>query len=48
MLGEIIRLQLGRIGRRVEESRDVPFTYDDAVVDLDPAAAASSSRAEGG
>ena len=33
MLGEIIRLQLGRIGRRVEESRGVPFTYDDAVVE---------------
>lgn len=34
MLGQIIRLQLGRIGRRVRESRGVPFTYDDAVVDL--------------
>ena len=34
MLGQIIRLQLGRIGGRVEESRGVPFTYDDAVVDL--------------
>jgi type VI secretion system protein VasG len=34
MLGQIIRLQLSRIGRRVEESRGVPFTYDDAVVEL--------------
>ncbi|MGE3295596.1 MAG: AAA family ATPase, partial [Geminicoccaceae bacterium] len=34
MLGEIIRLQLGRIAHRVEESRNVPFTYEDAVVDL--------------
>ncbi|MBV8915856.1 MAG: AAA family ATPase [Acetobacteraceae bacterium] len=30
----IIRLQLGRIQRRVEQSREIPFTYDDAVVDL--------------
>ena len=30
----IIRLQLGRIVRRVEESRGIPLTYDDAVVDL--------------
>ena len=34
MLDEIIRLQLGRIRRRVEESRGVPFTWDQAVVDL--------------
>src|SRR4051794_16013717 len=30
----IIRLQLGRIKRRVEQSREIPFTYDEAVVDL--------------
>ncbi len=30
----IIRLQLDRIVRRVEESRGVPMTYDDAVIDL--------------
>jgi type VI secretion system protein VasG len=34
MLDEIIRLQLGRVKRRVEESRNVPFTYADDVVDL--------------
>jgi type VI secretion system protein VasG len=34
ILGDIIRLQLGRIGRRVMESRGVPFDYGDAVVDL--------------
>ncbi|HEU0204905.1 MAG TPA: type VI secretion system ATPase TssH [Burkholderiaceae bacterium] len=34
MLGAIIRLQLGRIERRVRESHKVPFTYDDAVVKL--------------
>ncbi len=34
MLGQIIRLQLARIGSRVEESRAVPFSFDDAVVDL--------------
>jgi type VI secretion system protein VasG len=34
MLNEIIRLQLSRIARRVEESREVPFTYEDSVVDL--------------
>jgi len=34
MLDEIIRLQLNRVRRRVEESRGVPFTYDQAVVDL--------------
>jgi len=30
----IIRLQLGRIQRRVAQSREIPFTYDEAVVDL--------------
>jgi type VI secretion system protein VasG len=34
MLGAIIRLQLGRIARRVHDSHKVPFTYDDAVVKL--------------
>ncbi len=34
MLSAIIRLQLGRIERRVRESHKVPFTYDDAVVKL--------------
>jgi type VI secretion system protein VasG len=34
MLDEIIRLQLGRVRKRVEESRGVPFLYDQAVVDL--------------
>ncbi|MBN1669514.1 MAG: type VI secretion system ATPase TssH [Kiritimatiellae bacterium] len=31
---KIVRLQLGRIERRVRENHDVPFTYDDAVVEL--------------
>ncbi|HYZ63985.1 MAG TPA: type VI secretion system ATPase TssH [Acetobacteraceae bacterium] len=30
----IIKLQLSRIARRIEQSREIPFTYDDAVVDL--------------
>ncbi len=30
----IIRLQLGRIKKRIEANRGIPFTYDDAVVDL--------------
>ena len=30
----IIRLQLGRIKKRVESTRGIPFTYDDSVVDL--------------
>src|SRR3712207_4695800 len=33
-LDAIIRLQLGRVAKRVGESRGVPFSYDDAVVDL--------------
>ena len=33
-LDGIIRLQLGRVARRVSQNRGVPFTYDDAVVDL--------------
>jgi type VI secretion system protein VasG len=34
MLKSIIRLQLGRVQKRVSEGRDISFTYDDAVVDL--------------
>jgi type VI secretion system protein VasG len=33
-LDEIIRLQLGRVAKRVSQNRGVPFTYDDSVVDL--------------
>jgi type VI secretion system protein VasG len=34
MLKSIVRLQLGRIQKRVGEGRDIAFGYDDAVVDL--------------
>lgn len=34
MLGKIVRLQLGRIKKRIEEHHKVPFEYDDAVVEL--------------
>jgi type VI secretion system protein VasG len=34
MLGSIVRLQLERVGRRVDEQYGIPFTYDQAVVDL--------------
>jgi type VI secretion system protein VasG len=34
MLKAIIRLQLGRIQKRIGQSRDITFSYDDAVVDL--------------
>ncbi|MCP1673927.1 type VI secretion system protein VasG [Natronocella acetinitrilica] len=34
MLRDIIRLQLGRVASRVQDSHGVPFTYDDAVLDL--------------
>ncbi len=34
MLKNIIRLQLGRIQRRVKQNQKVPFTYDDEVVKL--------------
>ncbi len=34
MIGEITKLQLGRVQKRVEEHHNVPFTYDDAVVKL--------------
>jgi type VI secretion system protein VasG len=30
----IIRLQLGRIGRRTQQNHKIPFSYDDKVVDL--------------
>jgi type VI secretion system protein VasG len=30
----IIRLQLSRITKRIEANREIPFTYDDSVVDL--------------
>src|SRR6266852_1773671 len=34
ILGDIVRLQLDRIVRRIGEQHKVPFTYDDAVVKL--------------
>lgn len=34
MLGNIVRLQLGRIARRVQDNHGVPFQYDDDVVKL--------------
>lgn len=34
MLGAIIRLQLGRIEKRVRSNHAIPFTYDDEVVKL--------------
>jgi len=34
MLGEIVKLQLKRIKKRVEANHGVPFTFDDAVVKL--------------
>ncbi|HSY27966.1 MAG TPA: AAA family ATPase, partial [Burkholderiaceae bacterium] len=34
MIGAIIRLQLGRIAKRIGESHKIPFTYDDEVVKL--------------
>jgi len=34
MLAQIVRLQLGRIQRRVQEHHGVPFSFDDAVVKL--------------
>jgi type VI secretion system protein VasG len=33
MLGGIVRLQLGRIGKRIEENHDAKFVYDQSVVD---------------
>ncbi len=34
MLGNIVRLQLGRIGKRLLESHAIPLEYDAAVIDL--------------
>jgi type VI secretion system protein VasG len=34
MIGNIARLQLGRVAKRINESHKLPFTYDDAVVKL--------------
>ncbi|CAN7472090.1 type VI secretion system ATPase TssH [Pseudorhodoferax sp. LjRoot39] len=34
MMGDIVRLQLGRIARRVQENHGIPFEYDDDVVRL--------------
>jgi type VI secretion system protein VasG len=34
MIGSIVRLQLGRVAKRVTERYEVPFVYDQAVVDL--------------
>lgn len=34
MLRNIIKLQLGRIQKRVQQSHRVPFTYDNGVIDL--------------
>jgi type VI secretion system protein VasG len=33
MLSGIVRLQLNRIGKRIEENHKAAFVYDDAVVD---------------
>jgi type VI secretion system protein VasG len=34
MIGNIIRLQLSRIAKRIAGTRKIPFTYDDSVVEL--------------
>jgi type VI secretion system protein VasG len=34
MIGSIARLQLGRIEKRVMESHEIPFNYDDEVIEL--------------
>jgi len=34
MLGQIVRLQLSRIARRVRDNHGVPFEYDESVVKL--------------
>ncbi len=34
ILGKIIRLQLGRIEKRIAENHNIPFVYDDDVVNL--------------
>ena len=33
VLGGIVRLQLGRIGKRIKDSHDAKFSYDQSVVD---------------
>jgi len=33
VIAKIVRLQLGRIEKRIAENYDIPFTYDDEVVD---------------
>ena len=34
MIGEITRLQLGRIEKRIQQNHQVPFSYDDSVIEL--------------
>jgi type VI secretion system protein VasG len=34
MIGAIARLQLGRIAKRIKETRKIPFSYDDEVIKL--------------
>jgi type VI secretion system protein VasG len=34
MIGAIVRLQLGRIEKRIRENHKVPFTYDEEVINL--------------
>jgi type VI secretion system protein VasG len=34
MIGDIVRLQLGRIEKRIQENHKMPFSYDDEVVKL--------------
>ncbi|MEL6110876.1 MAG: AAA family ATPase, partial [Planctomycetota bacterium] len=34
MIGEITRLQMGRIEKRIQNNHDIPFTYDEDVIDL--------------
>jgi ATP-dependent Clp protease ATP-binding subunit ClpA len=34
MIGEIVRLQLGRVEKRILDNHKVPFSYDDEVVKL--------------
>jgi type VI secretion system protein VasG len=34
MIGAIVKLQLGRIAKRIRENHKIPFTYDDAVVSM--------------
>lgn len=34
MIGEITRLQLGRIEKRIQQNHQVPFSYDESVIEL--------------